>query len=117
MTQHSALGLERWQAFGPDQQLLMVANEMHRASKLLDPPDRDRLRLAHERVLRLADLTIQAAARPSLRRELLRWRDLVAELYISPAPDRAAHASALRALLLLHPAAARQVGLLAPGAR
>ena len=112
MTQHTGLSPERWSAFGVDQQVLMIANEMHRASKLFGPGDGERLLGSYERVLRLADLTIEVRSRPGLRRELLRWRDLVAELYIAPGPDPAAHAAALRALLLLSPAAARQIPLL-----
>jgi hypothetical protein len=114
MTQHAGLTAERWAAFGPDQRILMIANEMHRASKLLGPEDRGRLRNSYERVLRLADLTVEVDRRPGLRRELLRWRDLAAALYIAPQPDPSAHRAALRALLLLSPTAARQIPLILP---
>ncbi len=109
MTQHAGLTAERWSAFTLDQQVLMIANEMHRASKLFAAADRERLRGSYERVLRLVDLTVEVRERPGLRRELLRWRDLAAALYIDPDPDPAAHAAALRALLLLSPVAARQI--------
>jgi hypothetical protein len=112
VTQHSGLTSERWAAFGLGQQILMVANEMVRASKLFEPGDRERLRNSYERVLRLADLTVEVWERPALRKELLRWRGLVAALYISSEPDHSAHAAALRALLLLSPAAAGQIPLL-----
>ena len=108
-TQHSTLAPERWARFPLPQQLLMIANEMNRASKLLRPEDHDSLRRCYERVLALADLTIQANARRALRRELLRWRDLAAELYVSPRPDPEAHAAAFRALLQLHPETWRQL--------
>ena len=39
MTQHATLTPERWRQFTLDQQLLMIANEMNRASKLLKPGD------------------------------------------------------------------------------
>jgi hypothetical protein len=87
----------------------MIANEMNRASKLLGPEDRKRLEGSYERVLALADLTIQVTESRSLRRELLRWRDLVAERYIDPEVDSAAHAAIFRALLQLHPDAWRQL--------
>jgi hypothetical protein len=87
----------------------MIANEMNRASKLFGPGDRERLLAGYERVLALTDLTIQAATSRSLRRELLRWRDLVAAQYVSPAPDPGAHAAAFRMLLQLHPEAWRQL--------
>ncbi len=107
--QHAALSPERWSRFALPQQLLMIANEMNRASKLFGPEDRGRLRNSYERVLALADLTIQGNHRRALRRELLRWRDLVAEQYLSAHPDPRAHAAAFRALLQLHPEAWRQL--------
>ncbi|HZF08485.1 MAG TPA: hypothetical protein VFE33_06820 [Thermoanaerobaculia bacterium] len=109
MTQHASLTPERWSAFSLDQQILMIGNEMNRASRLLQPKDRASLALAYERVLRLLDLTVEVQRRPTLRRELLRWRDLIAELYIRPEADPAGHTAAFRSLLLFTPEAARQI--------
>ncbi|HXU33175.1 MAG TPA: hypothetical protein VN851_21620 [Thermoanaerobaculia bacterium] len=109
MTQHSSLSPERWAAFNLDQQILMIGNEMNRAMRLMLPEDRERLMLAYERVLRLTDLTIEVNPRPTLRRELLRWRDLIAELYIQPPSDPMGHSSAFRALLLFTPTASQQI--------
>jgi hypothetical protein len=103
--QHAGLSLDRWRGYPLGQQLLMIANEMNRASKLLGAEDHARLLSSYERVLALTDLTIGAAGTRSQRRELLRWRDLVAGLYVAPSPDLAAHGSAFRALLQLHPEA------------
>ena len=107
--QHAHLTLERWISFPRDQQLLMIANEMNRASKLLGPEDRERLMAAYERALQLTDLTVATRPARGLLRELLRWRDLVARLYISPrsAPDE--HRRAFRALLQMVPATAQQI--------
>jgi hypothetical protein len=87
----------------------MIANEMNRASKLLAAPDRDLLRGCYERVLALTDLTIEVNERRPVRRELLRWRDLVAERYVAAVADPAAHAAIFRALLQLDPEAWRQL--------
>jgi hypothetical protein len=109
VTQHAGLSAERWSQFSVDQQILMIGNEMNRAAQLLgagDGPSRSR---SYERVLRLVDLTVEVNDRYGLRRELLRWRDLVAALYLESAPEPAAHAEAFRALLLLNPVAARQI--------
>jgi len=114
VTQHATLSPERWSRFGLGQQILMVANEMNRASGLLDPASMPSLRLAYERVLRLVDLTVATRSRRGLRRELLRWRDLVAALYVAPHPEREAHAAAFRSLLQLHPAAAKQIPYVLP---
>ncbi|HET9315668.1 MAG TPA: hypothetical protein VFQ51_08765 [Vicinamibacteria bacterium] len=103
MTQHSSMTVERWRGFPVAQQLMMIANEMNRASKLQGPEDGERLRGSYERVLALTDLTIQATERRALRRELLRWRDVVGGIYVGPGPDPRAHAQAFRVLLQFHP--------------
>jgi hypothetical protein len=107
VSQHASLSPERWAQFSLDQQILMIGNEMHRGSKQMDYPAS--LRLSYERVLRLTDLTIEVNPRRTLRRELLRWRDLVAALYVATEPDPEAHREAFRQLLLLTPVAAQQI--------
>jgi hypothetical protein len=109
VAQHSSLTPERWSAFSLDQQILMIGNEMNRAMRLMGLQDRPSLNLCYERVLRLVDLTVEVQPRPTLRRELLRWRDLIAELYIHPDPDPADHRAAFRSLLLFTPVAAEQI--------
>ena len=110
--QHAGLSPERWARFSRDQQVLMIANEMHRATTLQGSPDRATLERAYERVLRLTDLTVAVQPKLTRRRELLRWRDLVAALFISADAAPASHRDVLRALLLLRPAAAKQIPLL-----
>lgn len=112
MTNHTGLTAERWGRFGLDQRLLMIANEMHRCLDAIDRVDGATLVNGYERALRLLDLTVEVGVRRNLRRELLRWRDVVAELYLRPEPDRPAHVDALRALLYLSPEASKQIGAL-----
>jgi len=50
--QHASLTPERWSTFSLDQQILMIANEMNRASKLFAGGDRERLLGCYERALR-----------------------------------------------------------------
>lgn len=111
MTQHAGLTLERWRSFGRDRQILMIGNEMHRGRRLQEP---EALRRCYERVLRLTDLTSQAADRLTFRRELLRWRDGVAELYLAGRPDPERHRRLLHSLLLMSKEAARQRPYLLP---
>lgn len=108
-TQHAGLSPERWGEFPLERQILMIGNEMNRAAKQFAPEDRERLRSAYERVLRLVDLTVAVNDRPSLRRELLRWREVVAAQYIAEDPSPVAHRAAFRCLLQLHPGAASQI--------
>lgn len=108
MTQHAGLDEARWARFTLDQQILMIGNEMNRTGKV-PAGDREGLRRGYERVLRLTDLTVSGPVRPALRRELLRWRDLVARRWVEGGADPGAHAAVFRALLLLRPEAARQI--------
>ena len=109
MTQHASLTPARWAEFSKDQQLLMIANEMNRAARFNGAAAAPNLRLCYERVLRLVDLTVEVNRSRSLRRELLRWRDLVSELYLAAEPAPALHRAAFRALLLLSPATYAQM--------
>ncbi len=109
MSQHAALSIERWSAFTPDQRLLMIANEMNRLRSSMTAEHAPSRRLGYERVLKLTDLTVGVAESSSLLRELLRWRDLVAELYVREESAPQEHDSALRALLLMTPAGAEQI--------
>lgn len=113
MAQHASLSTERWSAFSLDQQILMIANEMHRAGKLTGPSDRERRTSAYERVLNLTDLTARVQKKRTLLREILRWRDLVAALFLAAEPDPVLHAAAMRLLLRFTPEASKQIGLLA----
>jgi len=111
MAQHATLTRARWSTFSFDQQILMIANEMNRAGKLTGPDDGLRRANAYERVLALTDLTVQTATRRAVRRELLRWRDLAAALYVQPAANAEDHDAAWRCLLRFTPEASRQLAV------
>jgi len=109
MTQHRELSEERWSGFTLDQQILMIANEMNRASRLLRSGDVVGTKSCYERVLRLTDLTVRVQTKSTLRRELLRWRGLIAELYLEETTRADEHRRALRCLLYFTSEAARQI--------
>jgi hypothetical protein len=112
VTQHSTLDAERWSRFDLDQQVLMIANEMNRVAVAIGDGRDDVRRRGYERGLKLTDLTAGGPVRPPFRREILRWRDVLAELYLKETPDPTAHRVAFRALLRLTPSASRQIPLL-----
>ena len=114
MTEHAELTAERWSRFDLGRQLLQIGVELQRATASLRPDRLESLRLSYERALRLVDLTVEVNPIRNLRRELLRWREVVAELYSKDAPDPETHRLALRTLLYLHPISADQVPFL-PG--
>ena len=110
--QHDGLTPERWASFTFDQQILMIGNEMNRARKLFTAEDRPLLDKCYERILRLVDLTADSVSKPTARRELLRWRDVVASLYVSSASRADEHDAAFRCLLRFTPGASTQIPLL-----
>jgi len=112
MTHYDSLPPERWARFDLGQQILQIGVEMQRALKFLHAGGSLHLRSCYERAMELVDLTVQVQANPGLRRELLRWREVVAELYLRPEPDPIAHRQALRVLLRLHPESAKQIAVL-----
>ena len=109
MTQHRNLSQERWSEFTLDQQILMIANEMNRASGLIRAGDIARTKSCYERVLQLTDLTVLVQTKSTLRGELLRWRDLIAQLYVEETTRADEHRQAFRCLLYFTPEAARQI--------
>ncbi len=109
MTQHASLSTERWRRFTFAQQILSIAAEMERAALSISRARSDAVHASYERVLRMADLSIQCADRRSRRRELLIWRDLIGQLYLEPELDPAAHSDAFRALLRFTPESSRQI--------
>jgi hypothetical protein len=112
MSQHALLSPERWARFSLGQQILQIGVEMQRARSSFAPQDRASLHASYERSLRLVDLTVQVNAIPHLRRELLRWRGVIAGLYLRDEPDKLLHEQALRVLLELHPEASKQIPFL-----
>jgi hypothetical protein len=100
---------ERWSQFDLDQQILMIGNEMNRGSRLVQAGRYESLRRGYERALRLVDLTAGLDIRPALRRELLRWRGLLAELYLSEVVEPEHHEAVFRILLQLRPVPFRQI--------
>jgi len=68
MTQHASLSPERWATFSRDQQLLMIANELSRASSLRGADDLDRFRRCYERALRRDTCRYEAAQPTTVRK-------------------------------------------------
>lgn len=109
MKQHAGLTVERWSKFTLEQQILSIAAEMLRARASLELGAETSVRLGYERVLRMVDLTVAANRSPRLWRELLRWRELVAQQYISPQPSLELHMDLLRCLLRFTKETSKQV--------
>jgi hypothetical protein len=103
------LTLERWSRFGLDQQVMLIANEMHRGLHSMSPGQRPSLQLVYERVLHMLGLTVEGKIERNQRRELQRWKEVVGQLYLGDEANPAAHREALKLLLQVRPALAAQV--------
>lgn len=64
----------------------MIANELNRAKNMLAKNDTCEMKQALERAFELLDLTVENA-RENLQYELLRFRELLGELYLHRNPN------------------------------
>ncbi|MBI4486760.1 MAG: hypothetical protein HY655_12185 [Acidobacteria bacterium] len=110
--QHAALSAERWAQFSFDDQILMIANEMNRAMHLIESGTWEHVHRCYERILQLVDLTVAGTASKTRRREALRWRDLIASLYLDDRPSLETHQALFKCLLRFTPAASGQISVL-----
>ena len=81
---------EKWFSYPGFQQLLMIANELNRAQHALEKGDTGNAIHAWERAFELTDLTVEDRKNSRLLKELLRFREMLGETFISldPAMNR-----------------------------
>ena len=94
---HKNLTPEKWASYPLSQQVLTIANELNRARNCLDrnyPGDAEK---CYERAMELTDLTVEDSRWRSKLKELLRFREVLSELYIAKDPHL--NALCLRGLL------------------
>jgi hypothetical protein len=80
---HSHLNPEKWAAYSKTQQVLMISNELNRALNCLRSkhiPDAEK---CYERAIELTDLTVEDQRWESGLKELLRFREVLSELFLS----------------------------------
>ena len=100
---------QRWSEFSLTQQIIMISNELSRAGNWMNSGSEGLRRDAYARALVLTDLTASGSHRLEFRRELLRWRDLLAQLYLEPDPQPRRNSELLRSLLLFTFETSRQI--------
>jgi len=97
---HTTLTPERWAAFGFSRQILMIANELNRAGSWLEKNDIAEAKRNYERAFELIYLTILFQKSSSRLKELLRFKELLAELYVDDAPAFEQNAALLNVLIM-----------------
>jgi len=103
---HRNLAAERWHRLSTAQQVLMIANELHRAGNWIAKGAPDEVNACYERAFELCDLTGEDRRwRRNARRELRRFRELLASLYLSEKKEYRANEQLYRGLIQLDPEA------------
>jgi hypothetical protein len=80
---HKNMTTEKWFAYPGFQQLLMIANELNRAQHSLEKGDNANAIHAWERAFELTDLTVEDRKNGRLLKELLRFREMMGETFVS----------------------------------
>ena len=80
---HKNMTVEKWFSYPGYQQLLMVANELNRAQNALIKGDVPNAVHAWERAFELTDLTVEDKKNKRRLKELLRFREMLGETFVS----------------------------------
>ena len=79
---HKNLTPERWQTFSKGRQILMIATELSRAKNWIEKKQNFETNQCYERAFELIDLTVEDSKWKNGLKEILRFRELLAELYL-----------------------------------
>jgi hypothetical protein len=80
---HTNLTADKWATYSKTQQVLMISNELNRAVNCLKsnhPADAEK---CYERAMELTDLTVDDIRWKNGLKELLRFREVLSELFLS----------------------------------
>jgi hypothetical protein len=106
MKYHQSLTPEKWKAMTLDRRMLNIASDLSRAKSWMGRGDNRLVNESIERAMELTDLTIETGFEGQsthLRREFLRFREAVAQCYISEPKDKEEFGILLKAFLNLNP--------------
>ncbi len=106
LLQHKNLSLEKWSRYPKAQQVVMIANELNRAKNWIDKESVAEVNKCYERALELTDLTTADSKwQGHARREMRRFREALAALYLDPGKDADLNTRLYRQLLQTVPEA------------
>lgn len=100
---HIHLTLEKWFSYPKGQQILMIGNELNRAANWIKKRQNLETDMCYERAFELIDLTVEDSKWKGHLRELLRLREILAELYLQKSKDGKLNRLAYDALVSMHP--------------
>ncbi len=79
---HKTLTQERWNKLSKRDQILNIASELSRANNWLEEKDFETAKDCYERAFQLVDLTLNGDKWQNRRKELARFREVLAYLYL-----------------------------------
>lgn len=100
---HKTLTKEKWQGYPFYKQLLMIANELNRAKNMISSGDVSETDKCYERAFELIDITASLLPRKNILKELLRLREVMAELYATKKYDSKKNMSIYNLILSFSP--------------
>ena len=109
LKEHRNLTPERWNNFPHSQQILMIASELNRAKNWLKKRDYSEVKNCYKRALELLDLTIEISKKRTEVKELLRFREVLSDLYLQEMPTLDRNYKLYQILLLFNKDAFKQV--------
>jgi hypothetical protein len=87
LNHHRNLSPEKWSTQSAGRQVLNIASELNRAGNWIKQGDVSNVNLCYERAFELVDLTVADPKWKGRTRELLRFRETLAELYLQVEKD------------------------------
>lgn len=100
---HKQLDSKKWFAFPIQKQILLIASELHRANHWIAKSDVQNTNFCYERAFELVDLTVADPKWKGRLRELLRFRESLAELYTRAEKDEKQNGLLAKTFVALHP--------------
>lgn len=98
---HRILTKDKWDSFPFFKQILMIANELNRANNWIEKKDFAEVKLCYERAFELLYLTVETLKDRRKLREILRFKEILANLYNEEAPSLEENKNLLKVLVLL----------------
>lgn len=83
---HKSMDTAKWSRYPIERQILMIGSEFARAKNLIPAGLHDEVRQCYERAFELLDLCTTDPKWKSRTKELLRFREMLGELYLGVPP-------------------------------
>jgi len=99
---HKNLTQEKWQKFSTQEQILNIAAELSRAKFWLEKKNEEQILNCLNRAFELIDLTINAFQNQRDLKELLRFREVLAQFYINKDKNREEFKKIFKTLLMFN---------------